>query len=300
MESKRQGVLWTINFTFEVCKTYPANLLLPFLPNSQINEEDVKLAASYRMEGRVPCCIWKKEAEDTFLLRSGSSIKNLVGNTADVKLMNSIIRCTNNFFIVHEGNSISSSKISKQSSYQQLRIPKERELSQELRNSNVESSSEYTEVIETSEYLYCSDIFLNLDVSELGNSYFKLRDLCNSFYNIQDSISKEKLEEHWFACLDTTGWIQKLKQILNSTIKITELLKNGASVMVMEDSTSDHLFNHVSCLLSLSMLLLDKNYRTITGFEFLIKRIWLAYGHKFSVVSFFFKKQNNLINNLNI
>ncbi|CAF0764908.1 unnamed protein product [Brachionus calyciflorus] len=73
-------------------------------------------------------------------------------------------------------------------------------------------------------------------------------------------------------------WLEHLKLILDGSIKICEKINLGFIVLV---HCSDG-WDRTSQLTSLAMLQMDWYYRTLEGFQVLIEKEWLSFGHKFS------------------
>jgi hypothetical protein len=80
---------------------------------------------------------------------------------------------------------------------------------------------------------------------------------------------------------DKTTWLTHLVNILQGARRIASALYNGTTSLV---HCSDG-WDRTSQLTSLAILFLDPYYRTITGFQVLIEKEWLSFGHKFAVRS---------------
>ncbi|KAJ8938721.1 hypothetical protein NQ318_005575 [Aromia moschata] len=78
--------------------------------------------------------------------------------------------------------------------------------------------------------------------------------------------------------LESSGWLRHIKSILDTSLFIAEALVEGISVVV---HCSDG-WDRTAQVCSLASLLLDPFYRTISGYQTLIEKDWLAFGHKFS------------------
>jgi hypothetical protein len=95
----------------------------------------------------------------------------------------------------------------------------------------------------------------------------KFLSACNSF---NGSISKVALEK--------SEWLKHLKTILDGAlIMVKSVHDNNAHVLV---HCSDG-WDRTAQLSSLSQLCLDPYYRTIEGFQVLLEKEWIAFGHKF-------------------
>lgn len=78
--------------------------------------------------------------------------------------------------------------------------------------------------------------------------------------------------------LESSGWLRHIKSILDTSLFIAEALEEGISVIV---HCSDG-WDRTAQVCSIASLLLDPYYRTISGYQALIEKDWLAFGHKFS------------------
>ncbi|KAF5273010.1 hypothetical protein FQA39_LY18767 [Lamprigera yunnana] len=78
--------------------------------------------------------------------------------------------------------------------------------------------------------------------------------------------------------LESSGWLKHIKSILDTSWFIAQAVEDGTNVIV---HCSDG-WDRTAQVCSLASLLLDPYYRSIKGFQALIEKDWLAFGHKFS------------------
>lgn len=76
---------------------------------------------------------------------------------------------------------------------------------------------------------------------------------------------------------ENSKWIEHIRGILDGVSRIIYLINRDTSVLV---HCSDG-WDRTAQLTSLSMLMLDKYYRTVRGFQVLIEKEWLSFGHRF-------------------
>ncbi|XP_066999700.1 myotubularin-related protein 8 isoform X2 [Anabrus simplex] len=78
--------------------------------------------------------------------------------------------------------------------------------------------------------------------------------------------------------IESSGWLRHIRSILETSWFIAQALEKGVSVVV---HCSDG-WDRTAQVCSVAGLFLDPYYRTIQGFQALIEKDWLAFGHKFS------------------
>lgn len=78
--------------------------------------------------------------------------------------------------------------------------------------------------------------------------------------------------------LESSGWLKHIKSILDTSWWIACALESGVSVCV---HCSDG-WDRTAQVSSLAALCLEPHYRTINGYQALIEKDWLSFGHKFT------------------
>lgn len=78
--------------------------------------------------------------------------------------------------------------------------------------------------------------------------------------------------------LRRSGWLRHMSAIIEGTTLIARNVHVNSSHVLVHCSDG---WDRTSQLSALSQLCLDPYYRTIRGFEILIEKDWLSYGHKF-------------------
>eukprot|EP01105_Mastigella_eilhardi_P003332 TRINITY_DN1428_c0_g1_i3.p1 TRINITY_DN1428_c0_g1~~TRINITY_DN1428_c0_g1_i3.p1 ORF type:complete len:1095 (-),score=216.73 TRINITY_DN1428_c0_g1_i3:804-3977(-) len=120
---------------------------------------------------------------------------------------------------------------------------------------------------EPSFYDDCTVLFLNIEnIHAMRDSSKKLRDLIAT------------KPSNLLSLVRYTKWLSHIHVILQGACLVVEHIEKMFSVLV---HCSDG-WDRTPQITSLALLMLDPYYRTVHGFEVLIEKEWLSYGHKFA------------------
>ncbi|PAV77207.1 hypothetical protein WR25_11658 [Diploscapter pachys] len=92
-----------------------------------------------------------------------------------------------------------------------------------------------------------------------------------------EAVTKTTSITDYIKTLDSSGWLKHVRSIIECGIFIADALIKGMSCVV---HCSDG-WDRTSQVVAVAQLILDPFYRTIHGFQVLVEKDWLAFGHKF-------------------
>jgi myotubularin-related protein 1/2 len=270
MEQFQRGNAWRLceaNATYSVCPTYPSLLVMP----SSVSDEEVQQAALFRARGRLAHLCWQHPDNGAVLARSSQPFTGfgMTRSPADEKLVAIICNTANQ--------------------RRKLYIADARPRKNALANGAMGGGSE-----SSANYLQSEVIFLGIDnIHGMRDSLTKMREFLDTHGACSSDGSSSLLRSGgraWVggnvasvagaaSALGDSGWLLHCHKILTSAVWIAcRIHLEGASVLV---HCSDG-WDRTAQLVSLASLLLDPYYRTFQGFQALIEKDWLAFGHNFS------------------
>ncbi|KAG7282698.1 hypothetical protein CRUP_017624 [Coryphaenoides rupestris] len=101
-----------------------------------------------------------------------------------------------------------------------------------------------------------------------------------SLRKLKDVVYPNIEEPHWLSNLESTHWLEHIKLILAGALRIADKVESGKTSVVVHCSDG---WDRTAQLTSLSMLMLDGFYRTTRGFQVLLEKEWLSFGHRFQL-----------------
>ncbi|XP_033876556.1 myotubularin-related protein 1-like isoform X6 [Acipenser ruthenus] len=249
-EYKRQGLpneSWTIskvNSNYELCDTYPALLVIP----TSIKDEDLRRVVAFRAKHRIPVLSWIHPESQATITRCSQP---LVGPSdkrckEDEKYLQTIM----------DANAQS----------HKLTIF-------DARQNSVADTNKAKEGGYESESFYTNAELTFLEIPNIHVMRESLRKLKEITYPVID-------EAKWLSNVDSTHWLEYIRLLLMGAVRIADKLESGKTSVVVHCSDG---WDRTAQLTSLAMLMLDSYYRTIKGFEVLIEKEWISFGHRFAV-----------------
>uniref|UniRef100_A0A8C2JUQ8 Phosphatidylinositol-3,5-bisphosphate 3-phosphatase MTMR2 n=1 Tax=Cyprinus carpio TaxID=7962 RepID=A0A8C2JUQ8_CYPCA len=247
-EYKRQGLpneSWRIskvNDHYELCDSYPATLFVPVT----ITDEELRRVSSFRAKGRIPVLSWIHPESQAAVVRASQTMVGQNGRRCkeDEKLLQAIMDAnaqSHKLFIFDARPSVNAA-------------------ANKMKGGGFESEDAYQNA---------ELVFLDIhNIHVMRESLRKLKDVV--YPNIEES--------HWLSNLESTHWLEHIKLILAGALRIADKVESGKTSVVVHCSDG---WDRTPQLTSLALIMLDSHYRTIRGFQILLEKEWLSFGHRF-------------------
>ncbi|KAJ7410640.1 Myotubularin-related protein 2 [Willisornis vidua] len=282
-EYRRQGIpneswrLTKINERYELCDTYPAILAVPV----NIPDEELKRVASFRSRGRIPVLSWIHPESQATITRCSQPMVGVSGKRSkeDEKYLQAImdsnaqshkififdarpsVNAVANKFLIHQ-------TVCQPNPYLQFR---EKTVMEDSVTGLTEVQAKGGGYESEDAYQNAELVFLDIhNIHVMRESLRKLKEIV--YPNIE--------ETHWLSNLESTHWLEHIKLILAGALRIADKVESGKTSVVVHCSDG---WDRTAQLTSLSLLMLDGYYRTIRGFEVLVEKEWLSFGHRFQL-----------------
>jgi len=247
-EFARQGVpnsKWVscgLNSEYRICPTYPSQLLVPASATTQL----VLGSAKFRSKGRLPALTFFSSDTGAALVRCSQPLSGLKGRSQEDE---KYISC------ISESNPESSFV------YIVDTRPKINAMANRAGGKGYESEAFYSDT---------KFVFKGIEnIHIMRESLSKLVETCE-FRSSNMELFMQGIEQ--------SQWLKHCKAVIEASLFIAEAISAGTSVVV---HCSDG-WDRTSQTCALAQLLLDPYYRTVQGFQALIEKDWLHFGHKFS------------------
>lgn len=248
-ELRRLGVpsdgMWKatkINESYGVCDSYPAVWAVP----KQASDDFLKRVAQFRSRCRLPVLSWMHPRSQATITRCSQPLVGVGGKRSadDEQYLNYIM----------EANA-QSDKLAIMDAR-----PSANAIANKAKGGGYESEEAYKNV-----EIHFLDIH---NIHVMRESLRKVKEVC--YPTIDDT--------KWLSSIDNSLWLKHIKCILAGAVRIVDKVETMSTSVVVHCSDG---WDRTAQLTALSMLLLDPYYRTLRGFEVLIEKEWLSFGHKF-------------------
>ncbi|KAI7795699.1 myotubularin-related protein 1b isoform X1 [Triplophysa rosa] len=248
-EYKRQGlpneswIISKVNSSYEVCETYPALLVMP----SNVTEDELKRVAAFRAKRRFPVLSWIHPESQAAIVRCGQP-----------QVGPSDRRC-------REDERYLQTILDANAQSHKLCIF-------DARQSTVADTNKAKDGGYENESFY---INVELNFLEIPNIHV-MRD---SLRKLKEVVYPAIDQQHWFSSVDSTHWLEYIRLLLAGAVRIADRIESGKTSVVVHCSDG---WDRTAQLTSLAMLVLDGHYRSLRGFQVLLEKEWLSFGHRFA------------------
>jgi len=238
----RQWVSCSLNTNYSLCPTYPSQLLVPASASPAL----VQGSAKFRSKGRLPALTYYHSASGAALLRCSQPLSGLKGRSTEDE---------NYFSCIAQSNPKGGHVLIVDTR------PKINAMANRAGGKGYESEAFYPNT---------KFVFKGIEnIHVMRESLSKLMETCELKTDTMDLFLQG---------IEQSQWLKHVRSVLEASIFMAEAIVGGTTTVV---HCSDG-WDRTSQTCSVAQLLIDPFYRTIQGYQALIEKDWLTFGHKFT------------------
>ncbi|KJH44689.1 hypothetical protein DICVIV_09296 [Dictyocaulus viviparus] len=290
VEFTRQGVNheWAendLNESYQSCDTYPERLWLPV----SANKTTLMGSCRFRSRGRLPVLTYFHKVNGAVICRCAQPLTGFSARCVeDEKLMELIGQANKNcdtLFLVDTRPIVHVFRCAQPLTGFSARCVEDEKLMELIGQANKNCDTLF--LVDTRPIM---NAMVNKvqgkgfeDERNYSNTRFHFFDIENihvmrtSQQKLLEACMKSRTMSDYLRLLESSGWLKHLRSIVECSTFLADSILRGISCVV---HCSDG-WDRTSQTVSLAQLLLDPFFRTIHGFQILIEKDWLGFGHKF-------------------
>ncbi|KIY73237.1 phosphatases II [Cylindrobasidium torrendii FP15055 ss-10] len=260
-----------INKDYSFCPTYPARMVVP----TRISDTTIQYAGKYRSKCRIPALTYLHWNNYGSITRSSQPMVGITQNRSiqDEKLVEA-------GFQSHHSPDSRVNAASVYGSTTTNLIIDARPTTNAMANTAKGAGTENMDHYKDSKKVYLGIDNIHTMRDSLNKVVECLRDADTVLASINNDLSGQITGVSMLdrQALRRSGWLRHLTAIIEGSAIIARNVHVNSSHVLIHCSDG---WDRTSQLSALSQLLLDPFYRTIRGFEILVEKDWVSFGHKF-------------------
>ncbi|KAG6333230.1 hypothetical protein ID866_5865 [Astraeus odoratus] len=260
-----------VNKDYQFSPTYPSLLVVP----TRISDSTLQYAGKYRSKCRIPALTYLHWANYGTITRSSQPMVGIKQNRSvqDEKLVEAIFQSH------HSPESRSSSTPIYGATATNLIVdarPTANAMANTARGAGTENMEHYKDAKKT----YSGIDHIHAMRESLGKVVDALREADAIAASVSGNVPGEAKQ---LAILDRqalrrSGWLRHMSNIIEAVVLIVRNVHVNSSHVLIHCSDG---WDRTSQLSALAQLCLDPYYRTMRGFQVLVEKDWVSFGHRF-------------------
>ncbi|XP_058800817.1 myotubularin-related protein 4 [Phymastichus coffea] len=259
-----------INKDYQMCPSYPPQLLVP----ACITDKILEAGANFRSSRRIPAIVWRHVKNGAVIARSSQPMVGWLGwrSPEDEDLLKALSDACS--YDRGESTMIDSPVNDSEppgdepitpATTKKVMIVDARNYTTAIANRARGGGCEYAGY-----YPSCDIQFMNLpNIHSIRKSFHAVRQLCAS----------DADQSNWLSLLEGTRWFQHMSGLLRAAVTVASAVERDGRPVLVHCSDG---WDRTPQIVALAQILLDPYYRTMEGFQVLCEREWLDFGHKFA------------------